>query len=490
MFAARREHVAQVIAPALARGDWVLCDRFTDATFAYQGGGHGVAARAHLPNSNDSFPRDCRPDLTILFDVPIAVSRERLDRAEAKGRDLDKFEREEFAFFERVRNVYLERAAHEPARFRVVNAARPLADVRADLDARARGTCDRGRRLPATTRSRAGRTAALASATPRARRSPRARPGRMRCCSTGRAGIGKRTLALNLARALLCETPGADGFACGTCASCRYVAAGQHPDLQLVEPFVVDDDGEVKVQDPIPVDRIRALIEWVQLTSHRGRAKVAVIVPAEAMNLAAANALLKTLEEPPPSTYLILVVASTRTRAGDAAQPLPAHAGAATRDGRRRTLARATGRGVAAARCWRRPAARRCWRSAWPAREWQAERAVWMQALAKPETLSPVALAARIEAAPKDQRRERLGQVHRLARSRGPPTWARVASGGAPVRNTDFAAAFDRLACAVAPIPLFRYHRTLLRQRALVAHPLQPRLVAEALLIGYRELFR
>jgi dTMP kinase len=134
MFAARREHVAQVIAPALARGDWVLCDRFTDATFAYQGGGHGVA-QARIAELENFIPVDCRPDLTILFDVPIDVSRERLDRAEAKGRSLDKFEREEFAFFERVRKVYLERAALDPARFRVVNAARPIPEVRSDLAA-------------------------------------------------------------------------------------------------------------------------------------------------------------------------------------------------------------------------------------------------------------------------------------------------------------------------------------------------------------------
>ncbi len=121
--------------------------------------------------------------------------------------------------------------------------------------------------------------------------------------------------------------------------------------------------------------------------------------------------------------------------------------------------------------------------------EVQAERAVWLQALAKPEALSPVTLAARVEAAPKDQRRERLGQVIDWLAA-----WTadlgRVASGGPPSRNTDFAAAFDRLASMVAPLPLFRYHRSLLRQRVLVAHPLQPRLVAEALLIGYRELFR
>jgi dTMP kinase len=132
MFAARREHVEQVIAPALARGDWVLCDRFTDATFAYQGGGHGVP-RERIAELERFIPANCRPDLTILFDVPTEVSRERLERGRAEGRELDKFEREEFAFFERVRNVYLERAAREPARFRVVNAARPMYEVRSDL---------------------------------------------------------------------------------------------------------------------------------------------------------------------------------------------------------------------------------------------------------------------------------------------------------------------------------------------------------------------
>jgi len=132
MFAARREHVEQVIDPALARGDWVLCDRFTDATFAYQGGGHGVP-RERIAELERFIPANCRPDLTILFDVPIEVSRERLQRGRASGRDLDKFEREEFAFFERVRNVYLERAAREPARFRVVNAARPMNEVQSDL---------------------------------------------------------------------------------------------------------------------------------------------------------------------------------------------------------------------------------------------------------------------------------------------------------------------------------------------------------------------
>ncbi|HSQ81538.1 MAG TPA: dTMP kinase [Casimicrobiaceae bacterium] len=132
MFAARREHVLQVIAPALARGDVVLCDRFTDATWAYQGGGHGVS-KALIAELERHVHPDCNPDLTLLFDVPARVSRERLDRMRADGRELDKFERQAAGFFDRVRDTYLERAAAEPARFRVIDAGRPLADVRADL---------------------------------------------------------------------------------------------------------------------------------------------------------------------------------------------------------------------------------------------------------------------------------------------------------------------------------------------------------------------
>ena len=133
MFAARREHLDRVIRPALARGDWVLCDRFTDATYAYQGGGHGVD-RGRIRELEQWIHGDCQPDLTLLFDVPTLVSRARLDRAQAEGRALDKFEREAGAFFERVRNAYLERAHDDPRRFRVIDSSRPLEDVRAEID--------------------------------------------------------------------------------------------------------------------------------------------------------------------------------------------------------------------------------------------------------------------------------------------------------------------------------------------------------------------
>lgn len=133
MFAARREHVEAVIRPALARGDWVLCDRFTDATYAYQGGGHGVE-RARIEALEQWVHGDCRPDVTLLFDVSPEVSRERLARVAGAGRPLDKFEREREAFFARVRDAYLARAHAEPHRFRIVDAAQGLAAVREDLE--------------------------------------------------------------------------------------------------------------------------------------------------------------------------------------------------------------------------------------------------------------------------------------------------------------------------------------------------------------------
>lgn len=132
MFAARREHVAQVIAPALARGDVVICDRFTDATYAYQGGGHGVPP-ASLAALETFVLHGLEPDVTLLFDVPLAVSRDRLARAAAQGRVLDKFETEQQAFFERVRDAYHARAAAHPLRFRVIDSTQPVDAVRAKL---------------------------------------------------------------------------------------------------------------------------------------------------------------------------------------------------------------------------------------------------------------------------------------------------------------------------------------------------------------------
>ena len=124
MFASRREHIAQVIEPALARGAWVLSDRFTDASFAYQSGGRGLDRQKMEALEAWVHPR-LQPDLTLLFDVPLDVARERLDAT----RTLDKFEREQEGFFARCRAEYLRRAAQYPKRFAVIDSTRSIEET-------------------------------------------------------------------------------------------------------------------------------------------------------------------------------------------------------------------------------------------------------------------------------------------------------------------------------------------------------------------------
>jgi dTMP kinase len=128
MFAARREHLAQVIDPALARGDWVISDRFTDATFAYQGGGRKLD-RAKLEALEQWVHPHRQPDLTLLFDVPLEVARMRL----STSRHLDKFEREKADFFDATRQEYLRRAAQFPQRFRVIDSTGSIPEVHKKL---------------------------------------------------------------------------------------------------------------------------------------------------------------------------------------------------------------------------------------------------------------------------------------------------------------------------------------------------------------------
>lgn len=130
MFAARREHLVQVIEPALGRGDWVVCDRFTDASFAYQGGGRGLA-REKLTQLEQWVQAGLQPDLTLLFDVPTETARQRVV---GMGRELDRFEQEQEAFFNRVRQAYLARAADSCGRVQVIDAARPLNDIAKSLE--------------------------------------------------------------------------------------------------------------------------------------------------------------------------------------------------------------------------------------------------------------------------------------------------------------------------------------------------------------------
>jgi dTMP kinase len=129
MFASRRENLAQVIDPALARGDWVICDRFTDSSFAYQGGGRKLDL--HKLEVLEAWVHPQRqPDLTLLFDVPLEVARTRLNQTRVQ----DKFERETDEFFTATRDEYLRRASQFPARFRIIDSTKSIDDIRAELE--------------------------------------------------------------------------------------------------------------------------------------------------------------------------------------------------------------------------------------------------------------------------------------------------------------------------------------------------------------------
>ena len=129
MFAARREHIANVIEPALKRGAYVLSDRFTDATYAYQCGAKGVAS-SKIKQLEKWVQGSLQPDLTLLFDVPVEISMKRLTMA----REPDKFEREDAKFFDKLRQAYLTRAVENPARFRVIDANQTLDKVKAEVN--------------------------------------------------------------------------------------------------------------------------------------------------------------------------------------------------------------------------------------------------------------------------------------------------------------------------------------------------------------------
>lgn len=129
MFAARAQHLEELIRPALVRGDWVLCDRFTDATWAYQGGGRGLP-RDEIGSLETLVHGDLQPDLTLLLDLPVELGMKRA----ARRSQADRFEQEPRLFFERVRNAYLERAEAAPERFAVIDAASNMEEVWSQIE--------------------------------------------------------------------------------------------------------------------------------------------------------------------------------------------------------------------------------------------------------------------------------------------------------------------------------------------------------------------
>ncbi|WP_322043488.1 DNA polymerase III subunit delta' [Paraburkholderia sp. J67] len=319
----------------------------------------------------------------------------------------------------------------------------------------------------------------------------------------GQAGIGKLQFAQHLAKGLLCESPQADGQPCGTCPACTWFAQGNHPDYRVVVPEALaglvgpsgaddkDDakadkaDGEEgkKSRTPskeIKIEQVRALLDFTSVGSHRGGSRVVVLYPAEALNVAAANALLKTLEEPPSSVVFVLVSARidrllptiiSRCRQWPMGTPAPQEAQAwLAQQGvadAAALLAEAGGAPLAAlALASDENRTLRDWTLA------QLAAGPNCDAFACGETLQklPVPLV--------------LGWLQRWAYD-----LLAERTAGRPRYYPQLADALARCAAKLDAAALARYLKTVTRQRAVENHPLNARLVFEELFLGYREMF-
>lgn len=301
----------------------------------------------------------------------------------------------------------------------------------------------------------------------------------------GQAGLGKRDTGLFLARAILCEKERAGLTACGECASCKLIEAGTHPDLRLVE-LATEEEAPAeesaepgpakKVPKQISVARVRELGEFVTTTAHRGVAKVILIAPAEAMHPAAANAVLKILEEPPGRTHFILVshqperlLATIRSRCFyvpfSAPDPATGLAWLKANGVEGAELALAQG-GYA-------PLAARQFAHA---EEYWAQRKTFLETLTRPG-FSPVLATERAEPL---EPPVIAGLLLRWAYD-----LAAVQAGGQVRYHLDFRGALEKLAAGMTPVNLMRWYSSVLAYGRAAQHPLNKKLALESLLGGY-----
>jgi DNA polymerase-3 subunit delta' len=298
----------------------------------------------------------------------------------------------------------------------------------------------------------------------------------------GPQGIGKLAFAEALGKALLCESRASGGGACGRCTACNWAEQGAHPDLRRIEPEALAKAGEAredgekkeKLSTQISVDQVRAIADFINLTSHQGGMKVVLIHPAEALNVAASNALLKGLEEPPPQTCFILVthrwhhlLPTVRSRchhvplappAPDAARAWLAKQGVADPE---LALAHAGGAPLLAAgfdeEYWKR-------------------RGEFLKAIGAKD-MNALALAEQLADAPPVLV---VGWLQKWAHD------IACRNAGGPVGyNPDFSATIGAVAARVGPVEATRFLRRMVRLQRIVAHPLNSRLFFEDLLLSY-----
>lgn len=303
----------------------------------------------------------------------------------------------------------------------------------------------------------------------------------------GRRGIGKLAFARALGQTLLCESVRqAADMPCGICESCRWYEEGNHPDFRLIEPDTAPEGGTEeegaakKGGRQITIEKIRAIPDFMNITSHRGGPKVILIHPAEALNPNAANALLKSLEEPAPQTHFLLVthrpsqVAITvRSRCQQIAlpPPLPAAAGAWLRQ------EGVSNPELALAHTGNSPLLARDLAG----REFWQQRDFFLRSLAD-SPLDPLALAEQMRDYPLDQV---IGWMQKWTFDLALEKFA-----GRTRYNPDHAAAIRAAAARVDALSVLRFHRTVVRMQAVVDHPLNSRLLLEKLLLDYANLVK
>ena len=299
----------------------------------------------------------------------------------------------------------------------------------------------------------------------------------------GPSGIGKSALAMRLANALLCESPGPDGDACGRCPACGWFGQGSHPDFRRLVPGGDDDEAREKASLEIKIGQVRALGDFLSVGGHRGGRKIVVVDPADALNVPAANALLKTLEEPTGETVFLLVSgrhdalpATIRSRCVGFPLTLPAH------DEAHRWLQASTGAGPEEADAWLAAAGGAPLHAA---------------SLAEPAQAAAYRLIVKTVAQIPDnssiQAAEALATVPARAWLPLLQAWVtdlgRVAAGAAPRRFPEQRDRLARLAQSTALPRVTKFAEWLMGQTAAVDHPLNPRLFCEDALLRYRALF-
>lgn len=310
----------------------------------------------------------------------------------------------------------------------------------------------------------------------------------------GQRGLGKFTLAQAFANSLLCETQRGDGLACGKCLACNWFAQGNHPDYRLLQPQALAEEGEAeegkkKASQQITIDQVRGLDDFFNVGTHRGGLRIIVINPAEAMNRSTANALLKTLEEPPPSTLFLLIsnepirlLPTIRSRCQALAVATPSLAAASA------ALATA---GVADPERWLALA------GGSPGNALELATAgnnAWLDLLAHrladSEALEPLALAAELDKLV----RESKGKLALKAIVEALEKWLvdlTMAGNGLPARYfLPQQANISRLAAIIPTHRLVRAYRQLLTRRREAEQPLNSRLFLEGLFMDYRDLMR